>query len=121
MWVILKCILNNCEAECPNAVVHAIKLLSIIIQSVIFGVAILFSMEILRKTITPLTAADLLIHLPETFLNSEVEIIAFPVSAYLETPVKEVRHKRTYDEAVQFYKKNAVPFLTTWKRDELYE
>ena len=78
-------------------------------------------MEVLRKTITPLTASDLVLHLPETFLNTVVEIIAFPISAPAEPTAKEARHQRTYDEAVQFYKKHAVPFLTTWKREDLYE
>ena len=76
-------------------------------------------MEILRKTITPLTAADLVIKLPETFLNSEVEIIAFP----LPMVDRESQPKRTYEEAVRFYKHHAVSFvnLPAWKREDLYE
>lgn len=75
-------------------------------------------MKVHRAIIHPQTAADLVIHLPERFLQTETEIIAFSVD---ETPSKET--KRTYEEVVKFYRDNSVDFskIEKWKREDLYE
>jgi hypothetical protein len=55
---------------------------------------------------------------PEQFLNTETEIIAISVD---EQPNEG--DKRTYEEAVKFYRDNAADFskLEKWKREDLYE
>jgi hypothetical protein len=75
-------------------------------------------MKVHRAIIHPQTAADLVVHLPERFLQTETEIIAFSVEE--ETVQKR---KRTYEEAVKFYHDNAVDFskIEKWKREDLYE
>ena len=75
-------------------------------------------MKIHRAIINPQTPADLVVHLPERFLNTEIEIIAFSVE---QEPAKE--SKRTYEQAVKFYRDNAIDFskIKKWKREDLYE
>ena len=75
-------------------------------------------MKVHRAIIHPQTAADLVIHLPERFLETETEIIAFSVD---EPPKSQT--KRTYEEVVKFYRDNAVDFsnIEKWKREDLYE
>ncbi len=75
-------------------------------------------MKIHRTIINPQTPADLIIHLPEQFLHTETEIIAFSSE---EEPVAE--RKRTYEEAVKFYRDNSIDFskIKKWKREDLYE
>jgi hypothetical protein len=75
-------------------------------------------MKVHRAIIHPQTTDELVVHLPERFLNTEIEIIAFSVEG-------EPAHqgKRTYEQAVKFYRDNAVDFskVEKWKREDLYE
>ncbi len=75
-------------------------------------------MKIHRAIINPQTPADLVVHLPERFLHTEIEVIAFSVE---DEP--ERVGKRTYEEAVKFYRENSVDFskIEKWKREDLYE
>ena len=75
-------------------------------------------MKIHRAIITPQNPAELVVHLPERFLNTETEIIAFSVE---DEPSQ--KGKRRYEEAVKFWDANAVDFskLEKWKREDLYE
>lgn len=72
-------------------------------------------MKLHREVIHPQTPDDLLIRLPESFLNTEVEVIV------LSTGVKT--HKRTFQDAQLFWKKHAVDgsALKRWTREELYD
>ena len=74
-------------------------------------------MKIHRAIINPKTPADLLVKLPDAFLHSEIEIIAFPVEKEASTT------KHSYESAVKFYKRHAVDFtkLEKWTREDLYE
>jgi hypothetical protein len=75
-------------------------------------------MKVHRAIIHPQTAADLVVHLPERFLQTETEIIAIAV----DEPNTE-KDDRTYDQAVKFYRDNAIDFskIEKWKREDLYE
>ncbi len=75
-------------------------------------------MKVHRAIIHPQTAADLVVHLPEQFLQTETEIIAFSID---DEPLDE--GKRTYEEAVKFWDANGVDFskIEKWKREDLYE
>ena len=75
-------------------------------------------MKMHRTLINPQTPADLIVHLPERFLNTEIEVIAFSVE---DEPSQ--KRKRTYEEAVKFWDANGVDFnkLEKWKREDLYE
>lgn len=77
-------------------------------------------MKVHRTIINPQTQADLVIHLPERFLQTATEIIAFPLDEGAET---NQENKRTYEEAVKFWDANAIDFsnLKKWKREDLYE
>lgn len=74
-------------------------------------------MKIHRAIINPQTPADLLVKLPDEFLHSEIEIIAFPVEK------EALKTKHTYESAVKFYKSHAVDFtkLEKWTREDLYK
>ena len=75
-------------------------------------------MKIHRAIINPQTPADLVVHLPERFLNTEIEIIAFSVE---DEPLQ--KEKKTFEEAVKFWDANGMDFskLEKWKREDLYE
>ena len=75
-------------------------------------------MKIHRAIIHPQTADDLVVHLPERFLNAEIEIIAFSVE---DEPLSD--GKRTYEQTVKFYRDNSIDFskIEKWKREDLYE
>lgn len=75
-------------------------------------------MKVHRAIIRPQTVADLVVHLPERFLQTETEIIAFSVEEEASQ-----RQKRTYEEAVKFWDANGVDFskLEKWRREDLYE
>ncbi|MBY0433104.1 MAG: hypothetical protein K2U26_03245 [Cyclobacteriaceae bacterium] len=75
-------------------------------------------MKIHRTIINPQTEADLVVHLPERFLQKETEVIAFSIDDY-QAP----EGKRTYEEMVRFYRDNAIDFtkIEKWKREDLYE
>ena len=75
-------------------------------------------MRIHRAIINPQTTAELVVHLPERFLHTEIEIIAFSVE---DEP--ERVGKRTYEEAVKFYRDNSIDFsnIKKWKREDLYD
>ncbi len=60
-------------------------------------------MKIHRALLNPQTPADLVVHLPERFLHTEIEIIAFCVE---DEPAH--KRKRTYEEAVKFWDAHAV-------------
>jgi hypothetical protein len=60
-------------------------------------------MKIHRTLINPQTPADLIVRLPERFLNTEIEVIAFSVE---DEPAP--KRKRTYEEAVKFWDAHAV-------------
>jgi hypothetical protein len=74
-------------------------------------------MKVHRAIIHPQTAADLVIHLPERFLQTETEIIAFSVDE------PSIATNRTYEQVVKFYRDNSVDFtkIEKWKREDLYE
>jgi hypothetical protein len=75
-------------------------------------------MKIHRALINPQTPDDLIVRLPERFLHSEIEIIAFPVE---QEPLQE--NKRTYEQIIKFYRDNSIDFskVKKWKREDLYE
>jgi hypothetical protein len=75
-------------------------------------------MKVHRAIIHPQTPADLVVRLPERFLQTETEIIAFSV----DEPVLG-ESKRTYEQVVKFYRDNAIDFskIKKWKREDLYE
>lgn len=75
-------------------------------------------MKVHRAIIHPQTPADLVVHLPERFLQTETEIIAFSV----DEP-SAGKPSRTYEQVVKFYRDNAVDFsnIEKWKREDLYE
>jgi hypothetical protein len=75
-------------------------------------------MKVHRTIIHPQTSADLVVHLPERFLQTKTEIIAFSVD---EPPMSEAT--RTYEQVVKFYRDNSVDFskIEKWKREDLYE
>lgn len=60
-------------------------------------------MQIHRAVIKPQTPAELVVRLPERFLHTETEIIAFSVE---DEPFD--KRKRTYEEAVKFWDAHAV-------------
>lgn len=75
-------------------------------------------MKIHRTTIHPKTKDDLVIHLPARFLDTEIEVIAFPVDKQ-----PDQKGQRTFDEAVKFWDAHPVDFskVEKWKREDLYE
>jgi hypothetical protein len=75
-------------------------------------------MTVHRTIIHPQTADELVVRLPEQFLNTDIEIIAFSVEAE-----PAYRGEHTYEQAVKFYRDNAVDFskIEKWKREDLYE
>jgi hypothetical protein len=77
-------------------------------------------MKVHRTIINPQTPDDLVIHLPERFLQTATEIIAFAVEEGTEANLEA---KKTYEEAVRFWDANAIDFsnLKKWKREDLYE
>jgi len=69
----------------------------------------------LRTIVTP-TESKLIIDLPSEMVGKSIEVIAFEIE-----PSRE--KKRTYEDAVKFYKKNSIDFskLEKWNRENLYE
>lgn len=72
-----------------------------------------------RQIITPKNT-QLLLDLPAEFVGKEVEVIAFTMKETTENPSVK---RRTWEEAVEFFKKYAVDFskIKKWKREDLYE
>jgi hypothetical protein len=74
-------------------------------------------MKIHRAIIHPQTPAELVIRLPDGFLHTPTEVIAFSLETVPEKP------KRSYASAVAFYKRHAIDFSSVkkWRREDLYE
>ena len=76
-------------------------------------------MTVHRAIIHPQTTDDLVVHLPERFLHTETEIIAFSVE---EEPITTRPGKRTYEEAVKLWDAHAVDMSNfKFDRDEANE
>lgn len=75
----------------------------------------------IRKMIVP-TDNTFVLHLPDSLIGKQVEIIAFSTDEGHEEPKKSTL-KRTAADAITFYKKHGLEFskLPKWTRDELYE
>ena len=63
---------------------------------------------------------QLLLQLPAEFVGKKVEVIAFTVKDNYENISAK---KRTWEEAKEFFKENAVDFskIKKWQREDLYE
>lgn len=76
-------------------------------------------MTVHRAIIHPQTTDELVVHLPEQFLHTEVEIIAFSEE---EEPAAIRQSKRTYEEAVKLWDAHAVDMSNfKFDRDEANE
>ncbi len=77
----------------------------------------------IREIIVP-TQNTYLLHLPDSLIGKNVEVIAFSNDdiSNEETPATKT-NKRTVEQAIAFYKKNAVDFskIEKWNREDLYE
>lgn len=73
-----------------------------------------------RKIVTP-TETQLILDLPLDFIGHEVEVIAFTTDE--GNKESETRRKKTIEEAIAFYRKNAVDFskVKKWTREDLYD
>ena len=73
-----------------------------------------------RKIVTP-TETQLIFDLPLDFIGHEVEVIAFTTDE--GNKESETRRKKTIEEAIAFYRKNAVDFsqVKKWTREDLYD
>ena len=73
-----------------------------------------------RQIVTPKNT-HLLLQIPKEFVGQEVEVIAFTTNDIEEK--QNNTSKRTYNDAVKFFRKNAVDFskIKKWKREDLYE
>ena len=73
-----------------------------------------------RKIVTP-TETQLILDLPLDFIGHEVEVIAFTTDEGNKR--SETRRKKTIEEAIAFYRKNAVDFskVKKWTREDLYD
>ena len=71
------------------------------------------SMTVHRTIIHPQTADELVVRLPEQFLNTDIEIIAFSVEA---EPQAVKQNNRTFEEAVKLWDTHAVD-MTNFKFD----
>jgi hypothetical protein len=77
----------------------------------------------IRQIIVP-TENTFLLHLPDSLIGKKVEVIAFSSDDIAtEKTVFNIHKKRSLEEALAFYKKNAVDFtkIEKWTRDDLYE
>ena len=77
----------------------------------------------IRQIIIP-TQNSYLLHLPDNLIGKKVEVIAFaPDDIVNEPPTEVTETKRTIEQAVSFFRKNAVNFTTLekWTREDLYE
>lgn len=76
----------------------------------------------LREIIVP-TENTYLLKLPDEMVGKEVEVIAFDLSDKHSTSLRKEINVKQYDEAIAFFKKNAVDFskLKKWTRKDLYE
>lgn len=76
----------------------------------------------LREIIVP-TENTYLLKLPDEMVGKEVEVIAFDLSDKHSTSLRKEINVKQYDEAIAFFKKNAVDFskLKKWTREDLYE
>lgn len=80
-----------------------------------------------RAIITP-KETTLTIELPYQMIGKSVEVIAFEIEKNGENVVNPEdpstgNRKWSYEEAVSFYKANAIDFskIKKWKREDLYE
>ena len=77
----------------------------------------------IREIIVP-TQNTYLLHLPDSLIGKNVEVIAFSNDdiSNENTPANKTS-KRTIDQAIAFYTKNGVDFSTIekWSREDLYE
>lgn len=73
-----------------------------------------------RQVIIP-EKTSLTLHLPADFVGRPVEVIAFRTDDIPEQPLAS--EKRTYHDAIEFFKKNSIDFnkIEKWKREDLYE
>ena len=77
----------------------------------------------LRQVIFPV-GNTVLLHLPDELVGKNVEIIAFATDdVSLGNIETETVKKRSIDEAISFYRANAVDFgkIEKWTREDLYE
>ena len=72
-----------------------------------------------RQIITP-ENRQFILHLPAEFVGKRVEVIAFTTDDFAE---QQRGRKKTFQDAMEFFKKNAVDFskIEKWKREDLYE
>jgi len=77
-----------------------------------------------RQIIIP-ENTQLLLQLPSEFVGKQVEVIAFTIKDFSAQDIspEESQRQRLIDEAIEFYKKNAVDFskVKKWKREDLYD
>ena len=77
----------------------------------------------IREIIVP-TQNTYLLHLPDNLVGKNVEVIAFSSDdiSTESAPINKA-DKRTVEQALAFYKKNAVDFskIEKWNREDLYE
>ncbi len=77
----------------------------------------------LHKIVVP-TRNTYLLQLPDEMVGKKVEVIAFEVGeADISSLVEREDTKKTYDEAINFFKEHAIDFskIEKWKREDLYE
>jgi hypothetical protein len=77
----------------------------------------------LRQVIFP-AQNTILLHLPDELVGKKVEVIAFSFDDVTSQGIRsEKQHEKTFDEAILFFKENAVDFtqIKKWTREDLYE
>ncbi|MBX2932452.1 MAG: hypothetical protein KF781_10965 [Chitinophagaceae bacterium] len=73
----------------------------------------------IRQIVVP-TQNNYTLELPDEMVGKKVEVIAFEI----ETGITErIGRKRTFAEALVFFRQNAVDFsaINKWNREDLYE
>jgi len=75
-----------------------------------------------RQIIVP-KSNNYLLNLPTDFIGRQVEVIAFPVEENQISEEQSNSNKYSWENALKFFKKNAVDFskIKKWKREDLYE
>lgn len=77
----------------------------------------------IREIIIP-TQNTYILHIPDSFIGKNVEVIAFATDDVLpeHIPAKSSQ-KRTLEQAIAFYTKNSIDMskVEKWNREDLYE
>ncbi len=73
----------------------------------------------IRQIVVP-TQNNYTLELPDEMIGKKVEVIAFELETGITEPIDR---KRTFAEALVFFRQNAIDFSTInkWKREDLYE